>query len=101
MLGRHSKALTPPHHLNFISRNGLAQLLQRCGLQEISFSTPGKLDVDIVRNEFNKNPSVIAEPFLRHLFQEDNPDVLDAFQTFLTCHNMSSHMWILARKIES
>ena len=84
VLGKKSKAISPPHHLNFITRRGVTSLLERCGLQEISFTTPGKLDVDIVRNSFIEDASAISDPFLHQLFKEDDEGVLIAFQKFLT-----------------
>ena len=101
VLGKNSKAISPPHHLNFITRRGVVSLLERCGLQEVSFTTPGKLDVDIVRNRFLENPNSVSEPFLRQLFQDDDSNVLSALQKFLTRNNLSSHMWILARKMKN
>jgi SAM-dependent methyltransferase len=98
VLGKNSKAVSPPHHLNFISRKGVTLLLERCGLQEISFSTPGVLDVDIVRNSFAGDPATVSDKFLRQLFLQDDEAVLQSFQQFITSNNQSSHMWILARK---
>ena len=101
VLGKKSKAISPPHHLNFITRRGVTSLLERCGLQEISFTTPGKLDVDIVRNSFIENSSAVSDPFLHQLFKEDDEGVLVAFQKFLSLNHKSSHMWILARKLKA
>ena len=101
VLGKKSKAICPPHHLNFITRRGVTSLLERCGLQEISFTTPGKLDVDIVRNSFIENSSAVSDPFLHQLFKEDDEGVLVAFQKFLSLNHKSSHMWILARKLKA
>ena len=100
VLGKKSKAISPPHHLNFITTRGVVCLLERCGLQEISFTTPGKLDVDIVRNSFIEDSNSISDPFLQQLFQEDDDIVLNAFQKFLILNKKSSHMWILARKLK-
>jgi hypothetical protein len=100
ILGVNSKAVSPPHHLNFISRAGVTHLLERCGLQEVSFTTPGVLDVDIVRNSFASDPATVTDPFLRQLFVNDDDTVLQNFQKFITANKQSSHMWILARKPE-
>jgi len=98
VLGKNSKSVSPPHHLNFISRAGVSLLLERCGLQEISFTTPGVLDVDIVRNSFADDPENVSDPFLRQLFLQDDEAVLQNLQQFITSNNQSSHMWILAQK---
>ena len=92
-LGPDSKAVSPPHHLNFLSRAGLSALLTRVGLEEIAFLTPGQLDVDIVRN--TKLP---ADPFLAHLLGQGTESQRAAFQRFLAENGLSSHMWVLARR---
>jgi len=97
ILGKHSKAVSPPHHLNFLSREGVSRLLKRCGLEEVSFTTPGALDVDIVRNHFKEEPSSVPDAFISHLLQMGDEQVLEKMQAFVTDNNLSSHMWILAR----
>ena len=98
VLGRHSKAVSPPHHLNFLSRRGVARLLGRCGLEEAAFLTPGALDVDIVRNTLLETPEAVVDPFLRRLVLDHEEDVRTAFQQFLADNRLSSHMWIVARR---
>lgn len=97
-LGQHAKAVSPPHHLNFLSRRGAAALLQRSGLEEVAFLTPGELDVDIVCNTLAENRECVVEPFVRHLALDAAQSTRDAFQRFLADHGLSSHMWILARR---
>jgi SAM-dependent methyltransferase len=97
VLGHHSKSVSPPHHLNFLSRKGVSMLLDRCGLKEILFTTPGVLDVDIVRNTFNEDINAVSDSFLKELFSADDEKVLSSFQEFITANNLSSHMWVLAQ----
>jgi len=85
--------VSPPHHLNFLSRAGLSALLTRVGLEEIAFLTPGQLDVDIVRNA-----GLPADPFLAHLLGQGTDAQRAAFQRFLAENGLSSHMWVLARR---
>lgn len=97
-LGARSKAVSPPHHLNFLSRKGVEALLLACGLELAAFHTPGQLDLDIVRNTLAENGESPADPFLRHLLEEAPPEAQAAFQTFLASNGLSSHLWIVARK---
>jgi len=97
-LGERSNAISAPHHLNFISREGVRALLARSGLKEVAFLTPGKLDVDIVANAFNDNPDVITDGFVRHLVSQASDEQRDAFQDYLARNGLSSHMWIVARR---
>lgn len=98
VLGRHSKAVSPPHHLNFLSRRGVARLLERSGLVEVAFLTPGALDVDIVRNTLLETPAAEVGSFVRRLVLDGDAGERAAFQRFLADNGLSSHMWIVARR---
>ena len=98
ILGEISKAVSPPHHLNFLSQMGVSKLLERCGLEEISFTTPGLLDVDIVRNQYNVDPKSIKDKFISNILRQKNESIIENLQQFITRNNLSSHMWIVARK---
>ncbi len=86
-----SKAVSPPHHLNFISVDGFHKLLISAGFHKIDIWTPGELDVDIVLN------SGIDSEFMRVL-KSRGPQAIQSFQKFLSENNLSSHTWILAQK---
>lgn len=97
-LGPLSKAVSPPHHLNFLSRAGIEALLPRCGLELAAFHTPGRIDLDIVRNTLAAAGQSPSDPFLRHLIERAPAATQAAFQAFLAESGLSSHLWILARK---
>ncbi|MBF0231417.1 MAG: class I SAM-dependent methyltransferase [Desulfamplus sp.] len=97
MLWENSKSIFPPHHINFLSIRGFEQLFGRAGLTEINITTPGQLDVDIVRNSMSQN----------HLYQSnhrffskmiDNSKQAASFQQFLTDNCLSSHAWVMGKK---
>ncbi len=97
-LWERSKAVSPPHHINFLSIEGFRRLLGRAGFSDIRIFTPGKLDVDIVRNAIAENPDRFSGGrFIRHLMARDE-HVLDAFQQFLRESGLSSHCWIWAER---
>ncbi|MEO5373699.1 MAG: class I SAM-dependent methyltransferase [Alphaproteobacteria bacterium] len=96
VLGERSNAVSPPHHLTFLSRAGVAALLRRAGLEEVAFLTPGQLDVDIVRSAALADPAAVADPFLRRLVTGGDAE-RSAFQALLAAHGLSSHMWLVAR----
>lgn len=98
VLGTRSKAISPPHHLNFLSRQGVAFAVKRAGLELIDFLTPGKLDVDIVRNTLADDSNAVGDPFLHQLISDPDPEVGRRFQEFLVTSRLSSHMWIVARR---
>lgn len=97
-LGARSKAVAPPHHVNFLSRRGVSLLLDRAGLDEVAFLTPGRLDVELVAKAEAAEPGLIADPFLRRLLTDGDEGQRAGFQAFLAEAGLSSHMWILARR---
>ena len=97
VLGALAKPVSPPHHLTFLSIVGAERLLRRCGLDVVDISTPGELDVDIVRNVALQNPDVLGDAETRHLILEADDAARREFQESLKKSRRSSHMWIIAR----
>jgi SAM-dependent methyltransferase len=98
VLWNRSKSVCPPHHINFMSVSGFEHLLRRAGFSSIRIFTPGKLDVDIVRNSIAEKPDIVAgQRFIAHLMKRGEK-VLQAFQEFLREHQLSSHCWVWATK---
>jgi len=96
VLGEHANAVFPPHHLNFMSVGGFETLCERAGLVDIEITTPGKLDVDIVRNKLAEKPSLLqGQAFLEFILADERKSA--AFQKFLAANQLSSHTWVLAR----
>jgi len=99
MLWEQSSQISPPHHINFHSVRGFESLFQRAGLTDVLITTPGKLDVDIVKNFMHKDPSVIkGSRFLLSIIENQKKSVL--FQQFLADNQLSSHAWVLGKKPE-
>lgn len=98
VLGPASKAVSPPHHLNFLSRRGVGEALAHGGLEQVAFVTPGLLDVDIVRNTLTENPGLPVDRFMRNLVLDAPEATRAAFQSLVTAHGLSSHMWVVARR---
>jgi SAM-dependent methyltransferase len=99
VLWQHSKSVSPPQHLNLLSLAGIESLVRRSGLQIVDLSTPGRLDVDIVRNTAADNPAVALPRFVRRLL-EAGPACERDFQEFLARHRLSSHVRVVARVAE-
>lgn len=93
-----SNSVSPPHHINFLSVEGFYQLFERAGLRNIDVITPGVLDVDIVRNAYNKDPSVLSQNrFFTKIIENDS--LSESFQKYLINENLSSHTWVMAKKV--
>jgi len=99
MLWERSSQISPPHHINFHSVKGFELLFQRAGLIDVSITTPGQLDVDIVKNFAHNNPDVMqGNRFLQALLEDEEKSI--AFQQFLVENQLSSHAWVLGKKPE-
>ncbi|MBH30553.1 MAG: SAM-dependent methyltransferase [Candidatus Marinimicrobia bacterium] len=97
VLWQNSNSVSPPHHINFFSIKGFKSLFKRIGLEDITILTPGKLDVDIVRNAYRKDPKVLKDQrYLKELLADKSKS--EAFQNFLSENLMSSHTWVIAKK---
>lgn len=97
MLWEKSNSIFPPHHINFMSLAGFEHLFARAGLTEVDISTPGQLDVDIVRNATKHNADLMnKDRFLKRIIADQN--LAEKFQEFLATNKVSSHAWVLGRK---
>jgi len=84
-------------HINYFNPASLSYLLEKKGLEILEVSTPGELELlkealqeDLTLQKYN--------PFFTYLIFSSNNNIFDDFQNFLKRNNLSSHMWILARK---
>jgi SAM-dependent methyltransferase len=98
VLWQRSNNISPPHHINLISIEGFEFLLARAGFSNIHIFTPGKLDVDILKNALRYDKDILSgQRFLQTLFTRGE-ETLGAFQKFLSDHRLSSHCWVWASK---
>lgn len=96
-LWQHSRQISPPQHLNFLSTAGIEALTRRAGLEVVELATPGQLDVDIVRNAAAADPGLDIGRFARTIVS-GSEDLRRDFQTFLRDHRLSSHVRCIARR---
>ncbi|EKR66005.1 hypothetical protein LEP1GSC036_0851 [Leptospira weilii str. 2006001853] len=67
------------------------EISKNAGFSEVEILTPGELDVDIVLNSGYENE------FIRVL-KERGTDAISEFQSFLKKYQLSSHIWVFAKK---
>lgn len=97
ILGLHA-GMFDHEHLNYFSPNSLSLLLESFDFNILDVSTPGELDVDIVRNAFEKHPELgDSHTFFEELFFKRSPKARIEFQELLKKYNLSSHLWLVAR----
>lgn len=94
LLGEHSKALSPPHHLNFFNPKSVSNLLVKYGFEVIAAETPGKLDMDII----SKNKDHVKDPYWKNLLSYLDQNDLDNIQEKIAEIGLSSHMMITCKK---
>jgi len=99
VLKEHSDSISPPHHLNFLNPRSAVLMAQRNGWDVVDLFTPGKLDVDIVVNFSQRNPSVKLTPFAEEILASGKA-TQQAFQDFLAKNRLSSHMWVVLKKVD-
>jgi SAM-dependent methyltransferase len=89
-----SKSVMPPHHLNFFNPRSIRRLLERCGLEPIEVSTPGKLDIDILAN----NHHLIKDRFWKTMISGSSDAERQQWQHFISASGWSSHMMVVCKK---
>ncbi|MBU1013786.1 MAG: class I SAM-dependent methyltransferase [Bacteroidetes bacterium] len=86
-------------HLNYFSPSSLALLFQDCCLEILEVSTPGELDVDLLKNAFIENPEDFSDQqFISKILSSEEEKIRNNFQDFLKKNLLSSHLWIIGRK---
>lgn len=93
-------AVCPPLHLHFLSLAGFECLFASAGFHDVQITTPGRLDVDIVRNHALSGSADVLPGFVRVLLSRGDDAQAD-FQDFLARHRMSSHASVWARSRDS
>ncbi len=94
LLEKNAKALSPPHHLNFLNPKSVTILLENCGFNVLEAVTPGKLDIDILE----RNKKFIKDKFWRNFLDYSNNEEKDLMQNYIANSGFSSHMMITAIK---
>jgi hypothetical protein len=97
VLGLRNLYIYPPDRTNCFSLRGLELLVRRAGFSLLEVSTPGVLDVEIVRAHIGYDPSIPLSVFERQLVEADNQSRA-AFQEFLQQRRLSSFARVVARK---
>lgn len=89
-----------PEHLNYFHPASLSGLFAECGLEVLELATPGKLDSEIVRKRALAGLfDLSGQPFLKRLLIDEWGRYGEPFQRFLADNLLSSHMWIIGRKV--
>ena len=85
-------------HLNYFNTESIKLALKKLKLDVKEIFTPGKLDLDIVKNTLkNKRIKSTSNYFFDKLIFDENKKLANNFQKFLVKNNLSSNMWLVAK----
>ena len=94
VLGKASKSIQPPYHINFFNPESIEYLLKKIRFKVIKITTPGKLDIDILVNNYQK----IENPFWKKFIKNSTYVEKNRMQKFIQKNLLSSHMSIIFKK---
>jgi hypothetical protein len=99
ILGENAPNINPINRMNLLSLEALKTCVESAGFEIIELSTPGRLDVEVVRNVVSKSKGIQIHPFWEYVFKSRTEDTWQNLQDFLQLNRLSSHVRIAARKI--
>lgn len=87
-------------HLNLFTPQSLKMLAEACGYADVSVTTPGRLDVEIVQQKIagGELPREALDPVLQRLLACSDPRIAAAMQDLLANAGLSSHMCLTAQR---
>lgn len=85
-------------HVNMLSVEGMEHLLRTAGYEILEMSTPGRLDVELVRQTCEAHPDTVLSRFVSYLIKHRSREAHNSFQEFLQQYRLSSHMRLVALK---
>ena len=93
-----SKNIFPLDHMNLFSIEGIVEIINNSGFKIIELSTPGQLDIEIVKNAIKQNNNIDVPRFISYFIENRDENDHRAFQDFLQISRLSSHLRIVAQK---
>jgi 2-polyprenyl-3-methyl-5-hydroxy-6-metoxy-1,4-benzoquinol methylase len=97
-LGKKSNTIDH-EHLNYFNTNSVKILLKKSGYKTLEVFTPGKLDISIIESYVRKKNIILKDPFYQTVFNKKNQKLQNNFQDFIASNNLSSSMFVVAKKI--
>ena len=76
----------------------MTKQIENAGFEVIEASTPGRLDVEMVKKTYEKRPDIPLESFWKYIFSCRNESALHSLQEYLQQFQLSSHVRIAAIK---
>lgn len=92
-----SPTMTPPDKLNVLSIEGILKLFSD-GWEILELSTPGMLDLEVIRRAMVADRGHDVPRFVRYLIEQRGSSTTDTFLEFLQMNRMTSFARLLARR---
>ena len=87
-------------HLNYFHPDSMQHMLEECGFDSVQVFTPGELDVNIVEVALENDARKLDNnEFIRDVLRNGSKELKKDLQALVAKHNLSSHMWVSARKM--
>lgn len=99
VLGKDAPNLNPVNRMNLLSIEALTDRVEEAGFEILELSTPGRLDVDIVKQVIEQNKDLKTDSFWRYIFESRGEKTWQGLQNFLQENRLSSHVRVAARKL--
>lgn len=93
-----SQSIFPPDRINVFSRKGLESLFKKYGFEIIEYSTPGLLDLDIIKSVSKRKPGIQLPRFVNTMLEYSDENMIRDFQNFLQANKLSSFARVALRK---
>ena len=100
ILKENTENITPPEHIQYFNPKSIKILLKKIGFNNINVSTPGILDISIIKRQVEEKNLDLTKnnEFLSYLYDLNNSELENSFQEFLQQFSLSSHMLVFAEK---
>ncbi len=98
VLKEYSPNIIVPDRLNILALEALVDLIKKAGFEVIEVSTPGRLDVEIVKKACENKPDLPIDTLWRYIFNNRDANALHSLQEYLQQFRLSSHVRIAAIK---
>lgn len=95
-----SPTVTPPDKLNLLTIEGFEALFAGPEWEIVELSTPGLLDLEIIRQAMEASPEDPTSRFLSYLFKHRDARAISSLVEFLQINRLASHVRLVARKAE-
>jgi len=92
-LQENSNSVFPPHHINFFNPYSIKILLKKIGFTKINITTPGVLDIEIVKKNIHLSKNTVLQKIVERSLLDD-----ETMQKKISELNLSSHMMSVCAK---